>query len=528
MLVVVICLTLPPTIPFCLLSAVLYWQQVKLVDKAQRPMKKAANDAVAPIITNLNETLAGRQLIRTMGCEAFFLRRHHCATNNFTRSDYTSNSVINWGTIVAGFIGIVLSLAAAAFAVLMREDYNEQRLALALTCKYLLWFCLMLRNSRGVPGLYCHLYVSAVQLTPPVAFVVDCFIVPMYASFIGQVCNMVAMFYQSLERLLEYLRIPQEAARDSASLEQQQLVGHRIVDGSSWPSTGAISFEEASLRYKPSLPRALCAVNLRVDGGEHIGVVGRTGAGKSSLLALLFRLVEPSGGRVCIDGVDIASLGLKQLRSAIGIVPQDPILFRGTVRSNIDPFGHYTAEAAVDALRHVRMDATQLEAQVTKGGDNFSAGERQALALARAVLHSHRRIIAMDEPTANIDAKTDALLQTMLRQIFEGRTLLCIAHRLQTVIGMDRCDLPINSDSHLAAGLDIGNLLATCCDAGLLRAGLPSYQKGALQSSIGRIRYCKLAAPCSLRWWTRPVQMLPLTYARLLPPTPLVTSLAIP
>ena len=199
-------------------------------------------------------------------------------------------------------------------------------------------------------------------------------------------------------------------------------------------------------------------MNLRIDGGEHIGVVGRTGAGKSSLLALLFRLVEPSGGRVCIDGVDIASLGLKQLRSAIGVVPQDPILFSGTVRSNLDPFGHYTAEAAVDALRHVRMDATQLEAQVTKGGDNFSAGERQTLALARAVLHSHRRIIAMDEPTANIDAKTDALLQTMLRQIFEGRTLLCIAHRLQTVIGMDRCDLPINSDSHLAAGLDIGKI----------------------------------------------------------------------
>ena len=113
-------------------------------------------------------------------------------------------------------------------------------------------------------------------------------------------------------------------------------------------------------------------------------------------------------------------------------------MFSGTIRSNLDPFGRYSAEEASAALAHVRMEGTQLETLVTKGGANFSAGERQALALARVVLHSHRRIVVMDEPTANIDAKTDSLLQTMLREIFAERTLLVIAHRLMTVIQMGK------------------------------------------------------------------------------------------
>jgi ABC-type multidrug transport system fused ATPase/permease subunit len=275
-LVIVICLTLPPTIPFCLLSGWFYWQQVKMVDAAQRPLKRAANDAVAPIITNLNETLAGRELIRVMQCEQFFLSRHHTAVNEFTRNDYMSSSILNWGNVLAGYIGVLLSLAAATFAVAMRKDYDSEHLALALTY---------------------------------------CFIVPMYASFIGQVCNMVAMFYQSLERLLEYLHVPQEPPRTVPADE-------KLFEG--WPSAGAIHFQAASLRYKPTLPEVLSAVELKIAAGEHVGIVGRTGAGKSSLVALLFRLVEPSAGSVTIDGVDIASVGLKRLRSAIAIVPQDP------------------------------------------------------------------------------------------------------------------------------------------------------------------------------------------------------------
>ena len=135
-------------------------------------------------------------------------------------------------------------------------------------------------------------------------------------------------------QLLEYLQVPQEAARSSGSK------GVLVPVPDSWPSAGSISFESASLRYKLSLPEALSSVVLRIDAGAHVGIVGRTGAGKSSLLALLFRLVEPSAGQVTIDGVDISSLGLKRLRSAIGIVPQDPILFSGKLKSLSIPSDH--------------------------------------------------------------------------------------------------------------------------------------------------------------------------------------------
>jgi ABC-type multidrug transport system fused ATPase/permease subunit len=230
-LVAVICIALPPMLPFVVLSLPLYYYQVKAVDGAQRPMKKRANDAVSPIISNLNEALAGRELIRFMGCEALFLAKHHAATDRFIRADYAANSVLNWGTLAGGYIALVLSTAAACFAIWQRASYDKEQLALALTY---------------------------------------CFIVPMYASFVGQVFNMVAMFYQSLERLLEYLHIPQEAARERP--------GDAVA---TWPTAGAITFERAALRYKPELPLALKGVDLAIEGGEHVGIVGRTGAGKS-------------------------------------------------------------------------------------------------------------------------------------------------------------------------------------------------------------------------------------------------------
>eukprot|EP01052_Picozoa_sp_SAG31_P006857 SAG31_NODE_320_length_17748_cov_4.201881_16_plen_347_part_00 len=254
---------------------------------------------------------------------------------------------------------------------------------------------------------------------------------------------MVAMFFQSLERLLEYMKLPQEANRTGAT------------DDSNWPSAGAITFEGASLRYKPDLPLALDGVDLSIMSGEHVGVVGRTGAGKSTLVSLLFRLVEPASGRVLIDGVDTATVGLKRLRSSISCIPQDPIMMSGTVQSNLDPFNEFPPTEVEAALRQVELAPELLEANVLKGGSNFSAGERQALAMGRAVLHS-KRIIVMDEPTANIDSQTDKSLQDMLREKFKGKTLLCVAHRLRTVIEMDRIVVMANGKvAEFAAAADL-------------------------------------------------------------------------
>ena len=271
----------------------------------------------------------------------------------------------------------------------------------------------------------------------------------MFASWIGQLLNMLVYFFMSLERLLEYKAIPQEAARETDG-DGALPVG--------WPLQGEIEFAGAALRYRPELPLAIKSLDLTIPGGSHVGVVGRTGAGKSSMMSLLFRLVEASAGTIRIDGCDIATLGLRKLRSAINIIPQDPILLEGTVRSNLDPFQQYEAGAidaaiakvmegygVVDSAPAVEGDseeqhhrrAISADMNVAKDGGNFSAGERQLLALARAMLY-RRKITIMDEPTSSVDMATDARLQPLIREVFADMTLLTIAHRLNTVISMDK------------------------------------------------------------------------------------------
>lgn len=234
-----------------------------------------------------------------------------------------------------------------------------------------------------------------------------------------------------------------------------------------WPELGRIQFENVELRYRPGLPLVLKGVNLDIQGGERIGVVGRTGAGKSSVMSALFRLIELSKGHILIDGVNIHDLGLFDLRTKLAIIPQDPTLFRGTVRSNLDPFGEYTDEALWVALRksYLVEDTTAeepivstagntlgkpaaavastlqqritLDTAVVDAGENFSLGQRQLMALARALVRNSR-IVVCDEATSSVDQETDRKIQRTMQEGFKGRTILCIAHRLWTVLGYDR------------------------------------------------------------------------------------------
>ena len=256
-----------------------------------------------------------------------------------------------------------------------------------------------------------------------------------------------------------------------------------------WPQHGEIEFKDVEMRYRPGLPLVLKGLNLHVQGGERIGVVGRTGAGKSTIMSTLFRLVELSGGSISIDGVDISSVGLETLRSRLSIIPQDPTLFKGTVRSNLDPFGRYTDhelwaalrdadlvgeettpsisehssergslldEKAADAeldekadlkknnepsapmhVTHAEASRITLDTPVNEEGLNFSLGQRQLMALARALVRKSR-IIVCDEATSSVDMQTDERIQKTMAAGFKGKTLLCIAHRLRTIIGYDR------------------------------------------------------------------------------------------
>lgn len=206
-----------------------------------------------------------------------------------------------------------------------------------------------------------------------------------------------------------------------------------------WPQTGEVHFSNTRMRYRPGLPEALKGVDLRIRGGEHVAIVGRTGAGKSSIVNGLFRLTEVSGGSISIDGSNISQVPLQDLRGgALSIIPQESTLFSGTVRSNIDPFDAYSDATIWDALRTAGLHHTLHPSDVVRDqGANLSLGERQLLALAR-VLTCNSRILVCDEATAALDTETDDHIQRTMRLAFHNRTVLCIAHRLRTVLWYDR------------------------------------------------------------------------------------------
>lgn len=255
---------------------------------------------------------------------------------------------------------------------------------------------------------------------------------------------------------------------------------------SSWPQKGEIVFNEVQMRYRDGLPLVLQGLNMAVAGGERIGIVGRTGAGKSSIMSALFRLVELSGGSISIDGINIASVGLKDLRTRLAIIPQDPTLFRGTVRSNLDPFHEHTdlelwsalwqsdlvegdVDGGADGSAQGRI---HLDAVVEEEGLNFSLGQRQLMALARALVRGSQ-IIVCDEATSSVDMDTDQKIQKTMATAFHGKTLLCIAHRLKTIINYDRiCVMDQGRIAELDAPLQLwaaGGIFRSMCDRSGIR-----------------------------------------------------------
>ena len=257
----------------------------------------------------------------------------------------------------------------------------------------------------------------------------------------------------SVERVMEYSHLDEE---DKPTQPDNK-------PPSDWPKKGVIEFKDVYLRYDKDEKDVLKGLNFKTTPHEKIGIVGRTGAGKSSLVTALFRLAEPSGS-IMIDGIEVLTLGLDDLRSKLSIIPQDPLLFTGTLRRNLDPFDQHTDDQVWKVLQEVHLSEAVsdlklgLDTEMSEGGSNFSVGQRQLVCLARAILRQNS-ILVLDEATANVDPKTDSLIQEQIRTRFKDCTVLTIAHRLHTIMDCDR--ILVLSDGNV---VEFGQPYELLCD----------------------------------------------------------------
>jgi ATP-binding cassette subfamily C (CFTR/MRP) protein 1 len=374
------------------------------------------------------------------------------------------------------------------FVVSLREAIDQMNSAYYLTFANQRWLSTRLDIIGNLLVFVTGILVvtSRFNVSPSIAGLV--------LSYILSIVQMMQFTVRQLAEVENGMNATERLNYYGTQLEEEAPL-QTVEVRKSWPESGEIIFNNVQMRYRENLPLVLNDLSMHVKGGERIGIVGRTGAGKSSIMSTLFRLVELSGGSITIDGLDISTIGLYDLRSRLAIIPQDPTLFKGTIRSNLDPFNEHTDLELWSALRQsdlVSEDAhlgdavpgrIHLDGIVEDEGLNFSLGQRQLMALARALVRGSQ-IIVCDEATSSVDMETDDRIQKTIATGFKGKTLLCIAHRLKTIINYDRICV---MDQGTIAELDTpyalyerGGVFRSMCDkSGIRKGDFVEYNKEA-------------------------------------------------
>ncbi|CAK9309360.1 unnamed protein product [Citrullus colocynthis] len=392
---VVSILSLWAILPLLLLfyAAYLYYQSTS------REVKRLDSISRSPVYAQFTEALNGLSTIRAYKAYDRMAEINGKSMDNNIRFTLVNMSGNRWLGIRLETVGGLMIWLTTTFAV-MQNGRAEKQQAFASTMGLLLSYALNITS----------LLTGILRL--------------------GSVAE---NSLNSVERVGTYIDLPSEAP----SIIESNRPPPR------WPSSGLIKFEDVVLRYRVELPPVLHGLSFTIFPNEKVGIVGRTGAGKSSMLNALFRIVELERGKILIDGFDVAMFGLFDLRNVLGIIPQSPVLFSGTVRFNLDPFSNHNDADLWEALERVHLkdvisrNTFGLDAEVSESGENFSIGQRQLLSLARALLRKSK-ILVLDEATAAVDVRTDALIQKTIREEFKSCTMLIIAHRLNTIIDCDR------------------------------------------------------------------------------------------
>jgi ATP-binding cassette subfamily C (CFTR/MRP) protein 1 len=412
-----------------------------------RELTRIESISRSPIYALFAETLEGLATIHAYAIEATLAAKNNLLLDNNQRAYFLNYSANCWLAVRLELVGTLIVTSAALFAVLGRQAYLSGAASWDATSSAASSHA----TFAGLAGLSISLALSVTQSLN--------WTVRMASDMESQMV--------SVERVKSYSNMTQEAAHYLSSdpvNSSTALSPVHVSSSRTWPREGRIIFEEVCMRYRPGMPLVLQGLNLHIDPCEKVGIVGRTGAGrvhsndagtcrvnptfcdvlccdigKSSLLTALLRLVELESGSIRIDGLDIKQLGLHALRSAMAVIPQDPVLFSGSVRSNLDPFQQYSDEELWEVLRRCLLTSavTSLQDVVSENGANFSVGQRQLLCIARALL-AKAKIIIMDEATAAVDVETDAIIQRTIRSEFAHATCLTVAHRLNTILDSDK------------------------------------------------------------------------------------------